>query len=375
MQTEKEFLDGFEGCFGKVKDKRQASKAVYPLIEILLLSISAVAAGAFSWEMIEEFGKINLSHFRKYYPFTNGVPSDDTIRRLFERICPEELGYALKAYFTRNLDLEGEDIAIDGKTLRGSKKNRPRAIHFLNVYASGSGITLFGKEVDSKTNEITAIPEAIKLLDIKGATVTIDAMGCQKSIAELIRAKEADYIFGLKGNHTSLHEEVKTLFSTKAEKFFAMEIAESHDKGHGRIEKRTCRIVRDLSKIPSAKVWLDLSCVIEIESAVETKGKITNSVNYYISSSTKSAEQIMKSIRSHWAIESMHWILDVVFKEDASSMYNGNVPANMALVRRFVLNILTQMKQPRETRPLLMKKIGWSPDHLHRFIQMLTNDS
>jgi predicted transposase YbfD/YdcC len=375
MQTEKEFLSGFEECFGEIEDKRQSAKSVYPLIEILFLTIVAVSAGAFSWQMIEEFGKINIAHLRRYYPFADRIPSDDTIRRLFEMMNPEQLNKALIQYFTKDLDLTGEDVAIDGKSLRGSRRNGVRALHFLNVYASGSGITLFGKAVDSKTNEITAIPEAIDLLDIKGATITIDAMGCQKSIASKIIDKGADYILGLKGNQIALYEEVKALFSTNAEKFFDMEVSKTQDKAHGRIERRTCRIVRDLTKIPSSIDWRNIACVIEIRSEIEVKGTTTISANYYISSSQNSAAQIMKSIRAHWAIESMHWTLDVVFKEDASTMYKGNIPANMAIVRRFVLNILGNMKGNRETRPNLMRKIGWSPEYLHKFIQMLGFDS
>ena len=367
----KEFIAGFEECFNSLEDVRQEAKIDYPLIEVLFLSVVSVAGGADSWEMIEAFGKIHLSVLRQYYQFKKGSPSDDTIRRVFERLNPEKLNEVLRKYFTQDLDLTGNHVAIDGKSLKGSSYNGSRALHFLNVYASDSGLTLFGKELDAKTNEIRAIPEAIDALELKGATVTIDAMGCQKAIAQQIINKEADYIFGLKENHVTLYNEVETAFKTNATLFFAMDTATTNEKGHGRIEERRCRVIQDLSKIPNAAKWPGLRSVIEMKRIVSTKGKVTESTNYYISSSSVNAEQMMKLIRSHWKIESMHWMLDVVFKEDASSMRKGNIPANMAIVRRFVLNILGNMKGARQTRPVLIRMIGWSQDYLHKFIQKL----
>jgi predicted transposase YbfD/YdcC len=375
MQSEKEFLQGFEECFGAIKDKRQRSKIDYPLIEILFLSIIAVAGGAFSWGMIEGFGKAHLEVLRLYYPFNNGAPSDDTIRRIFEAIDPENMNKLLQQYFTKDLDLDGKHVAIDGKTLRGSRHNNIAALHMLNVYASGAGLTLFGKTVEAKTNEITAIPEALDLLDLKGSTITIDAMGCQKTIAQKIIDKEANYILGLKENQASLYNEVEKAFSSDAEIFFDMDKETSEDKGHGRICKRTCRIISDLSKLPTVSLWSGAGSVIEIKSETTKKGLTALSTNYYISSSKDRAAIMMKNIRDHWKIESMHWMLDVVFKEDASSMNKGNVPANMAIIRRFILNILTNMKGKRETRPQLMKMIGWSTDYLLRFINLLVKHS
>lgn len=373
MQSEKEFLGGFEECFSGLEDKRQTSKVDHPLLEILFLSIVAVAGKASNWKEIEFFGNSHLSSLQKYYPFVSGIPSDDTIRRTFEILDPKALNDVLRKYFT--LDLNGEHVAIDGKALRGSARNGLRALHFLNVYAPSSGITLFGKAIDAKNNEITALPEVIEVLDIKGAIVTIDAMGCQKSIAEQIQKKGADYILGLKGNQMSLYNEVKTAFESNAETFFGMEFAKTSEKGHGRIEERSCRVIRDFTKIPSSTNWQGLASVIEIKRKTTIKDKVTEATNYYISSSIQQPEQMMRSIRSHWGIESMHWVLDVVFKEDASSMHKGNIPANMAITRRFVLNILGQMKRKGKSKPMLMNGIGWSQDYLHNFIQKLMKGS
>ena len=198
--------------------------------------------------------------------------------------------------------------------------------------------------------------------------------GClpgQKLIAEQVIEKKADYIFGLKQNHVSLYNQVEQAFRTNATVFFKMDEAETHDKGHGRIEHRRCRIIRDLSKIGDAPKWKGLQSVIEVRRIVTEKGRISESVNYYISSSSQSPELMLKSIRSHWAIESMHWILDVVFNEDRSTMRMGNAPANMAIVRRFVLNILNKIKTKKETRPKMMLTMGWAPKNIKRFADAL----
>ncbi len=373
MQSEKEFLRGFEECFRELEDKRQVGKVSYPLLEVIFLSLMAVAGGAADWREIEFFGKSHLNIFRKYYPFENQMPSDDTIRRVFEALDPKRLNEILTKYF--GVSLSKDHVVIDGKSLKGSACDGIRALHFLNVYAVGSGITLYGKAIDKKDNEITAIPEAIEALDIKGATVTIDAMGCQKTIAKLIIEKEADYILGLKANHVILYNEVKTAFETNAEGFFSMDKAQTQEKGHGRIEERICRVIKDFSKIPSREAWPGIASVIEVKRTTTAKGKTSESTNYYVSSLKLPADKVMQSIRNHWKIESMHWVLDVVFKEDASSMRKGNIPANMAIIRRFVLNILNQIKEKRETRPMLMNMIGWSEDYFHKYAQKLIEGS
>ena len=368
METKQEFLEGFEECFSKIKDSRQKTKIEYSLLEVLFLGITAVAGGAFSWSMIESFGNTHLNTLREYYPFKTGCPSDDTIRRVFELLDPKHLNESLQRYFTTNQELKNKHIAIDGKTAKGSGKFGSSALHMLGVYASESGLTLFSKDVDKKTNEITAIPEALDLLDVSGSIITIDAMGCQKNIAKKIMNKGANYILGLKRNQVSLYNEVETAFATNAETFFNMSKATSKDTGHGRVCFRTCRVINDLSKFPIAQKWHGINSLVEVKRKTIINNKQTDSVNYYISSCNLHPKIMLQNIRNHWKIESMHWMLDVVFKEDQSSMCKGNVPANMAIIRRFVLNILSQIKEKRQSRPLLMKLIGWSNEYLHKFI-------
>ncbi len=369
MESLAEFLEGFEEHFSDIEDPRQRNKISHPLIEILFLAITAVAGRANSWNSIEIFGNIRLDILRKYYPFNNGIPSKHTIRRVFEVINPKQLGTVLLKYFGQDLSLE--HYVIDGKTLRGSRFEDRRALHFLNVYAVHSGLTICGKVLDKKQNEISAIPEVLDCLDLKGSIVTIDAMGCQKSIAKQIVEKKGDYILGLKKNHIALQHEVEKAFSSGATEFFTMDEAETYDKGHGRIETRRCRVISDISKIVGSDKWPGLASVVEVYRKTTEKGKNKESTNYYISSSTQGALAMLKTIRSHWQVEVSHWMLDVIFDEDKSRIRKDNSPANIATVRRFVLNILNKMKGKNQTRPDLMKAISWSKDYLDKFINVL----
>lgn len=369
METEKEFLSEFEEHFEDIKDPRQQSKVSHSLLEILFLAITAVAGRASSWSSIEIFGNIQLDVLRKYYPFKHGVPSKHTIRRVFEVVDSCQLGAVLLKYFAQ--DLSTEHYVIDGKSLRGSRYEDSRALHFLNVYAVHSGLTICGKIIDKKQNEISAIPEVLDFLDLKGSIVTIDAMGCQKSIAKQIVDKKGDYVLGLKKNHISLQHEVQKAFSSEALEFFTMDEFETNEKGHGRIELRRCRVIRDMSKIAGSDKWPGISSVIELYRKTEEKEKSTESTNYYISSSRQSAYAMLKTIRSHWQIEVNHWMLDVIFDEDKSRIRKDNSPANIATVRRFVLNILNKMKGKNQTRPDLMKAISWSKEYLDKFINTL----
>ena len=370
MESEKEFLAGFEEHFNEIEDPRQQSKISHPLMEILFLAITAVAGRAGSWESIELFGKLQLEVLRSYYPFSSGIPSKHTIRRVFEVIKPNQMNGILLKYFGQNLS--PGHIAIDGKSIRGSKHEEFRALHFLNVYAASSGLTICGSALDKKQNEISAIPEVLDCLELAGSIVTIDAIGCQKTIAKQIIDKKADYILGLKKNHVALQSEVEKAFSSDAVEFFTMDLFETHEKGHGRHESRKCRVIRDIAKIAGSDKWPGLQSVIEVHRHVVEKDKVSESINYYISSSTNSAEAMLQNIRSHWKIESMHWMLDVVFNEDRSKVHKDHSPANIAIIRRFVLNILNLMKGKNQSRPNLMKAISWFGEYLNKFINTLT---
>lgn len=377
MQSLKEFLKGFEEHFNEVEDPRQQSKISHSLLEILFLAVVAIASGASSWSGIEMCGRFKLKQLRRYYTFTT-VPSKHTIRRVFEVIDPEQLNKILQQYFSINTT--SPHYAIDGKSLRGSRYADSRALHFLNVYAASSGVTIFGKVLDKKQNEISGMPEALEIIDIKNAVITIDAMGCQKSIAATIIAKGGDYVFGLKKNHMALYSVVQKAFSSEVVAFCAIDIAETQEKGHGRVELRRCRTIHNVEQIHACDSWPGIKSIVEIYRRTVRDGKVTECTNYYISSLSKSAKEVMKIIRSHWGVEAMHWAMDVVFKEDANHTRTDNSPANLAIIRRFVFNILTLIKntQPKKqqySKPLMMMAINLSNEYLNKFVNMINTYS
>lgn len=242
LSKEPEFLDFFKA----VPDHRIARKKLYSVEEILLLAFCAVISGCSSWEDIEEYGKTKLDDLRRYLPYKNGSPSDDTLRRFFRTLENKAFEEAfMKWVKSFQLDLEQKVVAFDGKTSRRSFDGDGKPMHMVSAFASEFGVVLGQLKTEEKSNEITAIPELIKLLDLKGAIVTIDAMGCQHKIAKEIIDKEADYLFSLKGNQSSLHEDVQTFF-TSAPKSAHFKAAEQADKGHGRFEFRRCRVTDEI---------------------------------------------------------------------------------------------------------------------------------
>lgn len=363
MLNDKEFAKGFEDNFCDIEDHRQEWKIEYTVMEMFFLGVLAIGSGAKGWKAIELFGESHIDTLREYFPYKNGTPSDCTIRRFFTAIDPNELNKVLMKAF--GVEVE-KQYAIDGKTLKGTKYMENRAFHFLNVYACESGVVIYGQQLEGKSNEITAIPEAIESLDLREAVVTIDAMGCQKSIAAQIIEKGGDYILGLKKNQLRMYEQVELLFGGERE-FEEGDVYESYDKGHGREEYRTCRIIREFREVTESVKWSGLASVAEVTKVTIEGEKRSEGKYYYISSCKDSADEIGKRVRSHWGIESMHWSLDVTFREDSSSIRQGNAPANMSILRRYALNIFTCIKKKGESRPLLMFATGLNPTNLRRF--------
>ncbi len=344
MTAEENFSTiAFLDFFTDLEDPRIERHRLYPLDEILLTTLCATICDAQSWEDIQDFGEAKLPFFKKYLPYTNGIPSHDTFARVFSLIDPKQF----KSCFTswvKTLQLQiSEVVSIDGKTLRGSfdKNEDQKAIHMVSAFASNARLVLGQEKVREKSNEITAIPQLLDTLFLKGAIVTIDAMGCQKSIALKIREKEADYILALKGNHGDLHEDIKAYFSGVSRE--KLDTNKECDKGHGRIEIRQCAVSYDIGWLSQKKEWKDLQCIIEIKSTRIEREKESSEKRYYLSSLKGSSKEIAKAIRSHWAIEnSLHWVLDVTFNEDKSRIRKKNAPENMAIVRHTVLNLLRQ---------------------------------
>lgn len=326
--------------FGSITDLRQQHKIEHKLIDIIVLSIIAVICGATEYKEIEIFGKSKQSFLKQFLSLPNGIPSHDTIERVIIAINPKEFHQCFINWVkSLSKSTGGELIAMDGKTSRGSydtyKKQLP--IHLVNAWSTLNGVVLGQYKVDDKSNEITALPKLLSMLQVEGCIISIDAMGCQKEIAKQIIDAKADYILALKGNQKTLQEEAVHLF-THASGQNTDEIVE---KNGGRIETRKCTVLTELNLLDERKNWTDLNSVIRIESTREVADKKTTETRYYISSLTKTAKEFNQLIRSHWQVENnLHWQLDVTFNEDASRKRKGNSSENFSLITKTALNFL-----------------------------------
>ncbi len=355
-----DFLD----IFGQLDDPRIERKKLHPMPEILLLTLCAVICGAESWDDIEMFGKSKLALLRQYLPYEYGVPSDDTVRRFFRAIDTAQFQRLFVEWIRVWLSPEaaGKVVAIDGKTLRGSHDGGQSPIHLVSAFASEARIVLGQIKTSEKSNEITAIPELLAWLDVRGAIVTIDAMGCQKAIAEKIIDKGGDYLLALKGNQSSLHDDVRLHFEQTAPASLArMTRAESVDKGHGRIEVRQCRVSTDIDWLRVRHPeWKNLGSIVAIDSERLTGDTTARETRYFISSSLISAPQMLAAVRLHWGIENqLHWVLDMSFGEDQSRIRKDNAPTNVAIIRHAALNMIRQAQKKRVSIKRMRKAAGW----------------
>jgi len=351
-----DFLD----VFGRLDDPRIERKKLHPLPEILLLALCAVICGAESWDDIEMFGKSKLVFLRQYLPYEHGIPSDDTLRRFFRAIDTAQFQRLFVEWVRAWLSPEvaGKVVAIDGKTLRGSHDGGQLPIHLVSAFACEAGIVLGQVKTSEKSNGITAIPELLEWLDVRGAIVTIDAMGCQKVIAGKIVDKGGDYLLALKGSQGSLHDDVRLHFEQPAPALPAqMACAETVDKGHGRIEVRRCRLSTDIGWLRERHPeWKGLNCIVAIDSERLIGDTATQETRYFISSSLATAPQVLAA----WGIENqLHWVLDMSFGEDQSRIRKGNAPTNVAIIRHAALNMIRQVPKKRISVKSMRKAAGW----------------
>jgi predicted transposase YbfD/YdcC len=335
--------------FEQLPDPRIERTKKYPLNEIILLIVSAAISGCTGWQSIKYFGEEKLHWLRKFLPFKQGIPADDTIARIVRRLCPQTFN---KCFFewTNNIctQVDEDIIPIDGKTVRGSHDNDRTItpIHVVSAWSDSNSVVLGQEKVDEKSNEITAIPRLLEMLDIKGCIITIDSMGCQKDIAAQILAKKGDYILGLKGNQGNLHDDVDVFFTTALHTEF-MDIEHDYhketDSGHGRIEERECWVIRpsDYKRCFSTiEQWKQLESIIMVKATRHTKAKKTTETRYYISSCVPDSKFLLGAIRKHWGVESMHWMLDVTFGEDQSRIRKGDSAENISILRKIALNAM-----------------------------------
>lgn len=352
-----------ERVVSEMKDPRIVGRTLHSLSDILVLTLAGVLAGSESWEEIIEHAHDREEWFRGFLELKNGIPSHDTIERVFERIWPEEfraLMMGLSGALHESFD--GQIISIDGKSLRGSfdRLLGQKMKHLVSAFVGESGVTITVAAVPEKSNEIKAIPEVLNAFDIEGATVTLDAMGCQTTIAAQITEKKGDYVFGLKGNQGDLHDAVEKFFSLINFQDYAQTndatVFYSLDKGHGRIEERAYFVDDDVRWLPGFSKWAGLSSIGMVISRRTEKEKTTEERRFFISSLPAVAEPFAKAVRQHWSIENgSHYVLDVTFREDNSRIRRGFAAENMAIMRRMANTLLRTDTTPRMS---MRRKIG-----------------
>ena len=344
-------INTFVTHFADITDPRQLGKVEHKLFDIILLTISAVISGAEGWEDIEMFGEERLDWLRLYGDFDNGIPAHDTIARVISRIEPKELQSSFIKWMQNCQQLtEGSVIAIDGKTVRRSfdKKQRKAAIHMVSAFSAANSLVLGQVKTDAKSNEITAIPELLQLLEIKGCLVSIDAMGCQRNIADKIVKKEGDYLLAVKGNQPKLQAAFEKHFPLPKLSQYDGDRFETKEKAHGRTEHRMY-FVADIFEefVDFSFEWPELKTVGAAVSIRQVGDKPPRAedifVRYYISSAELSAKEFGEAVRSHWSIENtLHWVLDVTMREDDSRIRRGDAAENLAGIKHIGLNLLRQ---------------------------------
>jgi len=339
---------------GAIQDpRRKWGNLRHKLVDILVIALSSIIIGEDEFEAMEDWGKEREEWFGGFLELPNRIPDADTFRRLFERIDPKELLNSLNLWLPVATTEQGREVNIDGKTLRGSGGRGKQAVHVVSAWVGEQDLVLGQLATEEKSNEITAIPQVLDMIDIKGDVVTIDAMGCQTAIAEKIREKKADYLLAVKGNQAALHEDIREYFEYLESKEGRGEPVDSWtgelEKDHGRIERRSITVVTGLDWLSGAKAWKDLAAIIRYRSNRTAGEQTTVTDRYYISSMAASAKTFAGLIRGHWSIENrLHWSLDVLFREDASKVRKDNAPLNLNILRKIALSRLRATPVPEK---------------------------
>lgn len=359
-------------AFSSVTDPRVERTRRHELVDVLIIALLAVINGATGWLDMELFARGRLAWLRTFLTLANGVPSEDTFRRVFEAIDPKEFGESVSVIIEDLVvDLDGKVVAIDGKTMRGSfdKRRGKSALHVVSAWVSELGLSLGQVAVNEKSNEITAIPELVKALDLSGATVTIDAMGCQKAIAETIIDAGADYILGVKDNQPTLRASIESAFTRTPDNEHESNVDDEHidegKKDHGRTERRHVKTMQNVAGIEGIEAWKGAKSIVEVERTRTVNGKTSCESAYFISSLAISAELMGTRIRSHWRIEnSLHWTLDVTYGEDKCRVRDRNSAANLTALRKLSASLLARTPGHNSKSVAQRRKLaGWVPEY------------
>ena len=358
----------FLNHFKDMPDPRQRGEVMYPLGEVLLLALLAVLAGAESFVDIARFGCMKLDLLRRFRPFLDGTPSHDHLGDIFAALDAEQFQRCFVAWTASLIGVPEGVVAIDGKTARRSGgKAGKGAIHMVSAFVASQRLVLGQVKVAEKSNEIVAIPKLLDMLVVEGAIITIDAMGCQRAIAQKIIDKKADYVFGLKGNQGSLREDVELFVTEQRAKDFAdtmISRAETVDADNGRIETRTITVIHDIDWLQKRHGWPGLKAVAIVESIRETNGVIEKDTRFYITSLVMLAHLLGPIIRSHWAIEnSLHWVMDMVFRDDECRIRTNHAPANFTTIKHMAHNLLRR-PAGKDSFRLRRKVAGWDDEFL-----------
>lgn len=362
--------------FADLEDPRVDRTKLHPLINILVIALCAAICGADGWVEVELFGESKREWFAKFLDLSNGIPSHDTFGRVFGLLDAEQFQHCFINWMKAVCDvLKGQVVAIDGKALRRSHNRTigKDAIYMVSAWATENELVLGQVKVDDKSNEITAIPVLLELLELSECIVTIDAIGCQKEIAQQIIDQGADYVLSLKSNQGRLYDHAQTLFEdARAIDFADCDYHRTVDKGHGRIEIRECWVTAHpeyLAALYKPEQWAGLQTAAMVCAERRVGEKIETETRYYISSLPGDAIQLSTAVRNHWHVENrLHWVLDVAFREDDSRIRTGNAAQNMAVLRHMALNLLKQEQSSKRSLRGKRLKAGWDEDYLTRVL-------
>lgn len=353
-----------------LEDPRIERQRRHKLGDILVIAVCAVLCGAESFPAIEDFGQVRYAWLKQFLELPNGIPSHDTFNRVLRVLDPVQFQACFLSWMQAVAEeTQGEVVAIDGKTLRRSfdRSSAKRAIHMVSAWATENGVVLGQRKVDDKSNEITAIPELLELLALKGCIVTIDAMGCQRAIAQQIVEDQADYVLALKENQPMLHQAVEQFWATGPEADAhrtQCEYYAQHEHGHGRTEGRCYWITDDLPELGVGQPWPGLQSIGMVEATRTLAGQTTVEQRFYLTSLAADAQVFARAVRNHWGIENgLHWTLDVTFREDQSRLRKGHGPENFAVLRHIALNLLRQ-EPSQKSLPRKRLACALDPDYL-----------
>jgi predicted transposase YbfD/YdcC len=362
--------------FSIIQDPRQQSKIEYELLDILFLCLVGMLCGADGWSEIELVGNARLSWFQEKGFLLTGVPIADTIARTIGLINPKEFQSCFIRWMAAaKTATEGQIVAIDGKRVRGSYDNKKgqSAIHMVSAFVAENKLLLGQIKTEDKSNEITAIPALLELLEIKGCIVTIDAMGCQHDIAKKIVSKKADYVLAVKDNQKELHQDIQDFFECANKNNFKNvphDYIEEITKGHGRVETRRYWITSCLDTLSKKKNWAGLKTIGMVQSERYINGKTTIESRHFIASIDQNASKFSNAVRSHWSIENqLHWVLDVSFNEDASRVRANHGPENLSVARRIALNILRQDKSSKSSVKSRLYKAALDSEYFKKMLE------